>query len=161
MVTAVIYTNRLEQIEYIGWGTLWARKVNLITLQGFFSFSPRDPLLIITRYMLADGRVYVCSIYIKITSLCTFTVFCFLAFLPAAWIVLCQLSHHDHHFVAQKRRGRTCVQCLWTLHEAPWGATPTLLMCIHVQCLVYAWSQSNQQRKGRENEKSQFLYACW
>ncbi|KAF3829906.1 hypothetical protein GH733_001857 [Mirounga leonina] len=26
-------------------------------------------------------------------------------FLPAAWIVLCQLSHHNHHFVAQKCRG--------------------------------------------------------
>lgn len=47
------------------------------------------------------------------------------ALIAAARTVLCQLSHHNHHLVAQKRRRRTCVQCLRTLHEAPWGASTT------------------------------------
>lgn len=41
--------------------------------------------------------------------------------------VLHQLSHHHHHPVATKRRGRASLQCLWPLHETPWGERVILL----------------------------------
>lgn len=82
------------------------------------------------------GYINVCSRCV-VTYICTLTFLCyFLAFFPAAWTVLCQLSHHNHHFVAQKCRGRTCVQCLWTLHETPWGAPP-VCSCVYVSSLSF------------------------
>lgn len=124
---------------HVGWGTLretpvsWFRKVSLIILYIFFS----GELLCFynKRSMLVDDRerIHWCMYQIHSHLVCTLTSLCyFLAFLPAAWIVLCQLSHHNHHFVAQKCRGWTCVQCLWTLHETPWGEPPVLLTCMHI-----------------------------
>lgn len=48
-------------------------------------------------------------------------VFASLAFFKAIGLVLCELSYHNHHSLAQECRRRASVQCLWPVHEASWG----------------------------------------
>lgn len=61
-------------------------------------------------------------------------VFASLAFFTAIGLVLCELSYHNHHSLAQKCRRRACVQCLWPVHEASWGKQQLLSSSFSFMC---------------------------